>query len=90
MLSLTVKSKKATSAMIPMTVDAQLRKRDREGFCGNCTSPPPQKRVTTKKGSHQTKLLNSVIRVQLYTAEGVWQGAGGEGSDLLRGKTLRI
>lgn len=34
-LPLTVKIKEATFAVILMTSDTQLRKRDREGFCDN-------------------------------------------------------
>lgn len=35
MFPMTVKSKEATSAVISMTVDTQLRGRDVEGFCDN-------------------------------------------------------
>lgn len=41
MLLLTVKGKEATFAIVLMTADSQLRKRDIEGFCKN---PSPIKK----------------------------------------------
>ena len=49
-LTLTVKSKEAAFAMVSMTADAQLRKRDIEDFCGKPYLYPytsPTKLVTT-------------------------------------------
>lgn len=53
---LTVKGREATFAMVLITADLQLRKRDIEVFCGNPypypPTPPTPKEVTALIESH--------------------------------------
>ena len=65
MFPLTVKDKEATFAVVSMTADSQLRKRDTEGFDDNPFLNPhstPSPTVTTWRGSHQRELLKTLLK----------------------------
>lgn len=54
-LPLTGKGKEATIAVVLMTADAQLRKRDTGGFCDNpdlYSNPTPPQQLAAGKGIH--------------------------------------
>lgn len=56
MLLLTVKGKEASSAVVLMTADSQLRKEDKEGFCGNLYTPSilPKRNSLDRKPMERT------------------------------------
>lgn len=57
MCLLTVNTKEATPAAILTIADAQLRKRDKEGFCDNCTPTLTPPKVTAQTGTYSRELF---------------------------------
>ena len=54
MLPQTVKGMEATFAVVSMTADSQLRKRDTEGFCDNHSLPLKKGNSLDRKPSKRT------------------------------------
>lgn len=80
MLSMTVKSKEVTFAMISVTSRVQLKTRDLEGLCDNpyLRFPRFPQKSQPKQEAMEENSFKSVIRklsVQLPATESLWRGA---------------
>lgn len=85
MLLLTIK-KGASSVVVSMSADSQLRKRGIESFCDNSltTTPPLQKQQLRQEAiKGNLKFCDTYAEVKLSTIDVYWQGGGQEGLTFL-------